>query len=388
MEETEYSNIVEDNNISDDDSIVFEKMAYEGELPLDLNNEFDDFEKIVIKDDYNLDELSISNYINDTNLRLTKEVPEKKLYVNNSNVSHTQEIPERKSVIKYIDREAYLKQYNIPTKKEVGDIYEIYILNYLIEEKKYKAWLWNDIPKEVFIQANLLNEDDYKTYVTEARKKNKNGKKENPLQDIGIDILAKDTEDKFIFVQCKNFASAFCFSTNLTGFYMFLAYHIDKKGILFHTGGLNVNIQKYIRNDDRIKYILKPFDLIEHRKICKNIPNLDNIINNKIKKTLPKDDILWNNNLEKLQNYINLNNKLPSVKNTYDETILHKWYSKQQKLYESYDYKWTDKWKEFLNKNKLQSNFDKYNTNIDSILTKYKNDPEKVKIILPYYNFK
>jgi len=363
----EYTNLLEDNedlSDSDDDSEVFEKIEIEGDNSLYLNENLDDFEvkKIEIIDD-------------------TSEI----IYESNTDI---QEIPEKKSVIKYIDREAYLKEHNIPTKKEIGDIYEIYILNYLIEVKKYKAWLWNDIPKEEFIKANILNEEDYKIYVDDARKINKNRNKNNPLQDIGIDILAKDNDDVYIFIQCKNTASAFVYSTNLTGFFMFLASHIDKKGILFYTGCLNVNIQKYMKNDGRIKFILKPFDILEHRKTCKNISNLDAVINNNLSKISPKEDSIWNNNLEKLQKYININKKLPPTNKSYDETILHKWYFKQQCLYETNSYKWTNKWAEFLNKNKIPSNYDKYNKEIDTILTKNKHDPVAVKLIMTLYNFK
>ena len=104
----ESTNLLEDNenlSESDDDSEVFEKIEIEGDNSLYLNENLDDFEvkKIEIID----------------------ETPE---IICESNID-IPEILEKKSVIKYIDREAYLKEHNIPTKKEIGDIYEIYILN-------------------------------------------------------------------------------------------------------------------------------------------------------------------------------------------------------------------------------------------------------------------
>lgn len=59
---------------------------------------------------------------------------DKKITISNDMVN------EKKSVIKTVNRNKYIEKYNIPIKKEIGDLYENYILNYLIEEKNYKAW--------------------------------------------------------------------------------------------------------------------------------------------------------------------------------------------------------------------------------------------------------
>jgi hypothetical protein len=302
-------------------------------------------------------------------------------------------ISEKKSVIKYVNRETYIKEYNIPIKKEYGDLYENYILNYLIEEKKYKAWLWNDIPKDEFIEAKILNINDYNKYIENARKRNKNKEKNNPLQDVGIDILAKNNNE-YIFVQCKNNISPLTYSSNLTGFFMFLSYHIDKKGILFFTSKLNSNIEKYLVNNERIKFILKPFDIKEYQKLYKNkntstvyidiskeyVNNIDTYVLDEYK--------IWNKNIKKLQNFIDINKKLPTTVNDSNEKKLHNWYKNEQKLYEYDDYKWPNEWSKFLKKNNLQSNFDKHNKYIDTLLDQFKNDHNKVKKIMTYYKFK
>jgi predicted helicase len=72
--------------------------------------------------------------------------------------------------------------------KQIGDNYEIFILNY-IKNDYDNVWLWKDVPEKYLYELNIIkNYDIYSKY----------------RYDLGIDIVAcKD--NNFYFIQCKNF---------------------------------------------------------------------------------------------------------------------------------------------------------------------------------------
>jgi len=71
-----------------------------------------------------------------------------------------------------------------------GNQYEEYVLNFLIKSNKYKScFLWKNVPKEYLFDLELI--DDL----------------EQQCQDQGCDILCVTKNDKYAFIQCKNYST-------------------------------------------------------------------------------------------------------------------------------------------------------------------------------------
>jgi len=71
-----------------------------------------------------------------------------------------------------------------------GNQYEEYTLNFLIKSNKYKScYLWKDVPKEHLLKFKLIND------------------LEQQCQDVGCDILCITQNNKYAFIQCKNYST-------------------------------------------------------------------------------------------------------------------------------------------------------------------------------------
>ena len=109
-----------------------------------------------------------------------------------------------------------------------GDIYELYILNYIKDTSNDNVWLWSHIPGEHLIEARLINNLDELRY----NRKNFIEDKENntnPLRDIGVDILRLSDNDIYTFVQCKNGYDKGIRIEDLAGFYGIMADRFTPK---------------------------------------------------------------------------------------------------------------------------------------------------------------
>lgn len=110
--------------------------------------------------------------------------------------------------------------------KYKGNLYEKQVKVHL-QSPTQKSWLWSDIPEKELRQSGILG--DWNEYRW-ARKNNKI----NSLQDIGTDILLKDTlSNKYFLVQCKNYATNYIYVECLAGFYMMVC-HFDMPGIVYY----------------------------------------------------------------------------------------------------------------------------------------------------------
>ena len=131
---------------------------------------------------------------------------------------------------------------------EKGYKYEVFVKNYIINNLNKEAYLWKDIPEKILIDSGLIHSQN------ENRLKRKEKLIDNnPLIDVGIDILQKD-EDNFTFVQCKNGYKSGLIIEDLAGFYMQMSNHINVNGHVYYTSKLSRNITENAINN-RIQYI-------------------------------------------------------------------------------------------------------------------------------------
>ena len=130
---------------------------------------------------------------------------------------------------------------------EKGYKYEVFVKNHIINNLNKEAYLWKDIPEKILIDCNLIHSHN------ENRLKRKEKLNNNPLIDVGIDILQKD-EDNFTFVQCKNGYGTGLRIEDLAGFYMQMFNHTNVNGNVYYTSKLSRNITENAINN-RIQYI-------------------------------------------------------------------------------------------------------------------------------------
>ncbi len=145
-----------------------------------------------------------------------------------------------------------LYNFKMSTNKEKGTLYEIYINNYLNEFSENQSWLWENVPEYELRQSGILGDWNIRRY---ERKSNKI----NGLPDIGTDILLKKhLENKYILVQCKNYAKKNSVQLDcLAGFFGML-YFYDLDGMLFYTSKISKHI--LCNNTKRIQFIKKDMD--------------------------------------------------------------------------------------------------------------------------------
>jgi superfamily II DNA or RNA helicase len=130
-----------------------------------------------------------------------------------------------------------------------GTDYEIYIRD-IIKDKYKNCWLWKDIPNDILLELDFIK--DIK----------------NKCDDIGCDILAKNHDNTYEYIQCKNYSTLGIDNTitisDLSGFYNFVAENDIKTPIVYYSGILSSQIQC---RKKRIKYINLPFIKISNEDI-------------------------------------------------------------------------------------------------------------------------
>ena len=82
------------------------------------------------------------------------------------------------------------------TNNDKGYLYELQIRDYIINELRKPAYLWNDTPETILLDNNIIgSHNDHRI----KRKENKI----NNLVDTGIDVIQVE-ENKCSLIQCKN----------------------------------------------------------------------------------------------------------------------------------------------------------------------------------------
>jgi superfamily II DNA or RNA helicase len=131
---------------------------------------------------------------------------------------------------------------------EKGYKYEVFVKNHIINNLNKEAYLWKDIPERILIDSKLINSHN------ENRLKRKEKLNNNPLIDVGIDLLQID-EDNYSVIQCKNGYKSGLRIDDLSGFYMLAAnYTHFNNYIVYHTSKISNNIKDHMFNN-KIQYI-------------------------------------------------------------------------------------------------------------------------------------
>ena len=89
----------------------------------------------------------------------------------------------------------------------------------------------------------------------------KNNKNINPLHDFGVDIIQRTKDDKFVFVQCKNYKNALTVDC-LGSFFLVMLTHPDKTGIIYYPNRISRNIIEHLPHKI-IKHICEPMKICE-----------------------------------------------------------------------------------------------------------------------------
>lgn len=138
-----------------------------------------------------------------------------------------------------------------------GNEYEKFIKNHIINELNKEAYLWKEIPEKILLEANLIHSHNHNRL---KRKENLNNN--NPLTDVGVDILQIDDDNNYTFVQCKNGYNKGIRIEDLAGFYMLMANHSNMDGNVYYTSKLSIHIRENAINN-KIKYIKKVMEIKE-----------------------------------------------------------------------------------------------------------------------------
>lgn len=163
--------------------------------------------------------------------------------------------------------------------QQKGTAYELFIRDYLksVNPDSF-VWMWKDIPEMELRQVGLLGDwNEFRLF----RKENlKISIEENKLEDTGIDVLMKDSNEKYFLIQCKNYSeNNYVRMEDLAGFYIMLA-HSNKyctTGILYYTSKLSSKL-KNLKPIDEIKFIRKPFDENNYSKPIDETIEIKNLI--------------------------------------------------------------------------------------------------------------
>jgi len=130
-----------------------------------------------------------------------------------------------------------------------GTNYEIYVRD-IIKAKYINCWLWNDIPAEILLELE---------FIKDIKKK---------CDDIGCDILAKNKDNTYEYIQCKNYSTLGIDNTisicDLSGFYNFVAENDIKIPIVYYSGVLSSQIHC---RKKKIKYVNLPYIKISNEDI-------------------------------------------------------------------------------------------------------------------------
>ena len=214
-------NILKDNKYisdSDADSEVFKKIDIDGEIPLNIYTNLDDFEVKKIK------------IIEENDIKKNKIINYKKILI---------------EIIKKFN----LEESQLNSLK--GKIYEFIVLKHLKEINNYRCWLWKNVPLFYLLKSNIIIKEQFYYYLSR-----KNKYRNNPILDIGIDILVKEN-DNYIFIQCKNHKNSISYH-DLAGYFMMLSIHSNIKGIVYHTSKINRTLKEFADRSNRCTYIRLP----------------------------------------------------------------------------------------------------------------------------------
>jgi hypothetical protein len=146
------------------------------------------------------------------------------------------------------------------TNKIKGDLYEIQIKNYIINELNKPAYLWYQTPETILIENGIVG----------SHNQNRLKRKEKII-DTGVDIIQMDDDTVCSLIQCKNGYKNGITYKDLTGFMCWVAMLDKLNGYVYYTNKLSTNVKELPVNK-RIQFIKQPFIepiIFEESKIIK-----------------------------------------------------------------------------------------------------------------------
>ena len=92
--------------------------------------------------------------------------------------------------------------YKYKNTKQKGDEYEIFCLEYFKNNEKYEIdqiYLWKNVPELLLHEVGIIN--NFNIYRLRRLDNYRQDKKcLNPFRDMGLDIICKQNDEKFILV--------------------------------------------------------------------------------------------------------------------------------------------------------------------------------------------
>ena len=128
-----------------------------------------------------------------------------------------------------------------------GKEYEIQTRNHIINVLNKKAYLWEDTPETILINAGIIGSHNINRLI---RKENK----ENPLIDTGIDVIQINEDDTVSLIQCKNGYKNGITMQDLSGFMCWMAVLNKLNGYVYYTNKISKNL-KDLPTNKRLEFI-------------------------------------------------------------------------------------------------------------------------------------
>jgi superfamily II DNA or RNA helicase len=135
-----------------------------------------------------------------------------------------------------------------------GFNYEVQIRDYIRNTLKKNAYLWNDTPENILIKSGIIGSHNQHRLMRKERK-------ENPIQDTGVDVIQLEENDLCSLVQCKNGYKSGLTMNNLAGFMCWIATLDKLNGYVYYTDKLSTNIKELPFNK-RIQFIKQKYNNI------------------------------------------------------------------------------------------------------------------------------
>jgi len=174
-----------------------------------------------------------------------------------------------------------------------GFSYEHYIKFELIKANSSdQIWLWNECPVDLLIKNKVFESYNNHRLHRLDIKNNKDGKfiidsEENPLRDIGVDIV-KLSNDELTMVQCKNYKHSLTIN-DLAGFNFIISRCPHLLYELYYTSKLSTLIAIVQDVNEKTKYIKKifPHDPVEYT--LANIPDKKHFVTNYLNRCIEEN---------------------------------------------------------------------------------------------------
>ena len=145
----------------------------------------------------------------------------------------------------------YIILYHKYMNKIKGDLYEIQIRDYVINNLDKPCYLWSHTPENLLIENGIIGSHN------DSRLMRKQ-KCENKLPDTGVDAIQIEKDNNCSFIQCKNGYKRGVTMKDLAGFYGWIAALDKLDGYVYYTNKLSENVRCMPPNK-RIHYVKQAF---------------------------------------------------------------------------------------------------------------------------------